>query len=87
LKGKIASVDGDEIIVGVGRKHGAQQGLRFRVVEDGEAVKVDGEVVGHKQKAVGTLEVTKVEDGFAYARAVDGGTFKKDQHLVEVAAQ
>ena len=87
LKGKIASVDGDEIIVGVGRKHGAQQGLRFRVVEDGEAVKVDGEVVGHKQKTVGTLEVTKVEDGFAYARAVDGGTFKKDQHLVEVAAQ
>jgi peroxiredoxin/Tfp pilus assembly protein PilF len=87
LKGKIASVEGDEIIVGVGRKHGAQQGLRFRVVEDGEAVKVDGEVVGHKQKTVGTLEVTKVEDGFAYARAVDGTSFKKDQHLVEVASQ
>jgi len=87
LKGKIASVEGDEIIVGVGRKHGAQQGLRFRVVEDGEAVMVDGEVVGHKQKTVGTLEVTKVEDGFAYARAVDGTTFKKDQHLVEVASQ
>jgi len=87
LKGKIASVEGDEIIVGVGRKHGAQQGLRFRVVEDGEAVKVDGEIVGHKQKTIGTLEVTKVEDGFAYARAVDGASFKKDQHLVEVASQ
>jgi tetratricopeptide (TPR) repeat protein len=85
LKGKIASVEADEIIVGVGRKHGAQQGLRFRVVEDGDAVTVDGEVVGHKQKTVGTLEVTKVEDGFAYAKPVDGATFKKDQHLIEAA--
>jgi tetratricopeptide (TPR) repeat protein len=85
LRGKIASVEGDEIVVGVGRKHGAQQGLRFRVVEDGEAVTVDGEVVGHKQKTVGTLEVTKVEDGFAYAKPVDGASFKKDQHLIEAA--
>ena len=83
LRGKIASVDGQEIIVGVGRKHGAQPGARFRVVEDGEAVTVDGEVVGHKQKTVGTLELTKIEDGFAYARAVDGSGFRKDQHIVE----
>ncbi len=85
LKGKVASVEGDEILVGVGRKHGAQPGVRFRVVEDGEAVKVDGEVVGHKQKTVGTLELTKVEDGFAYARAVDGGSFRKGQHVIEAA--
>jgi len=87
LKGKIASVEGDEIIVGVGRKHGAQPGQRFRVVEDGEAVKVDGEVVGHKQKTIGTLEITKVEDAFAYAKPVDGSSFKKDQHVVEAASQ
>jgi Flagellar assembly protein T, C-terminal domain/Curli production assembly/transport component CsgG len=83
LKGKIASVEGEEIIVGIGRKHGAQPGARFRVVEDGEAVEVDGEVVGHKQKTVGTLEVTKVEDAFAYAKPVDGTGFRKDQHLIE----
>jgi hypothetical protein len=85
LKGKIASVDAGEIIVGVGRKHGAQAGLKLRVVEDGEPVKVDGEVVGHKQKTVGTLEVTKVEDGFAYAKAVDGSGFAKGQHLIEAS--
>lgn len=85
LKGKIASVEGAEILVGVGRKHGAQPGVRFRVVEDGEAVKVDGEVVGHKQKTIGTLELTKIEDGFAYAKAVDGGGFQKDQHVIEAA--
>ncbi len=83
LKGKIASVEGNEIIVGVGRKHGAQRGSRFRVVEDGEAVEVDGEVIGHKQRTVGTLEVTQVEDAFAYAKPVDGSGFRKDQHLVE----
>ncbi|MGH7897372.1 MAG: tetratricopeptide repeat protein, partial [Candidatus Binatia bacterium] len=83
LRGKIASVDGDEIIVGVGRKHGAQSGLRFRVVEEGEPVKVDGEVIGHKQKTIGTLEVSKIEDGFAYAKPVEGSGFKKGQHLLE----
>lgn len=83
LKGKIASVEGDQILVGVGRKHGAQAGVRFRVVEDGEAVEVDGEVVGRKQRTVGTLELSKVEDGFAYARAVDGGGFQKNQHVIE----
>jgi tetratricopeptide (TPR) repeat protein len=87
LRGKIASVDGDEVIVGIGRKHGAQRGSRFRVVEDGEAVEVDGEVIGHKQKTIGTLEVTRVEDAFAYAKAVDGLGFRKGQHLVEAASQ
>ncbi len=83
LKGKIASVDAGEIVVGIGRKHGAQPGLKLRAVEDGEAVEVDGEVVGHKQKTIGTLEITKVEDGFAYAKAVDGSGFQKGQHLIE----
>ena len=55
------------------------------MTEDGAPVEVDGEVVGHKQKTVGTLEVTKVEDGFAYAKPVDGASFKKDQHLIEAA--
>jgi tetratricopeptide (TPR) repeat protein/peroxiredoxin len=87
LKGKIASVEGNEIIVGFGRKHGARPGSRFRVVEDGEAVEVDGEVIGHKQKTIGTLEVTRVEDGFAYAKPVDGSGFRKDQHLVEAPSQ
>jgi peroxiredoxin/Flp pilus assembly protein TadD len=83
LKGKIASVEAGEILVGVGRKHGARAGARFRVVEDGEAVKVDGEVVGYKQKTIGTLELTKIEEGFAYAKAVDGSDFHEGQHLIE----
>jgi peroxiredoxin len=83
LRGKIASVEDGEIIVGVGRKHGAETGLRFRVVKDGEPITVDGEVIGHKQKTIGTLELTKVEDNFAYAKSVEGEEFEKGQHLVE----
>jgi peroxiredoxin/Flp pilus assembly protein TadD len=85
LKGKIASVDGSEIVVGIGRKHGAEAGTRLKVVEDGAAVEVDGEVVGHKQKTVGTLELTNIEDAFAYAKPVDGSGFAKGQHLIEAA--
>jgi hypothetical protein len=83
LKGKIASVDGDEILVGIGKKHGAQPGMRFKVVEEGAPVEVDGEVIGHRQKTVGELELGKVEDGFSYARATGGGPFQKSQHLLE----
>ncbi len=84
LKGKIASVDGSEIVVGVGRKHGAAPGLRFNVVADGEPIEIDGEVLGRKQKQVGRLELTRIEDGFAYAKPLDGSGFEKGQHLVEV---
>lgn len=84
LRGKIASVDGGEILVGIGAKHGLAEGLRLRVVEDGEPVKVDGEVIGHKKRTVGELEIEKVEDGFAYAKAVSGSGFSEGQHLVEV---
>jgi tetratricopeptide (TPR) repeat protein len=83
LKGKIATVDTDEIVIGIGQKHGARAGLHFNVVADGEPVEVDGEVLGYKQKKVGRLEVLRVEDGFAYAKPVSGSGFEKGQHLVE----
>jgi tetratricopeptide (TPR) repeat protein len=83
LRGKIASADGGEIIVGMGKKHGAESGLKLQVVEQGEPIEVDGEVLGHKQRSVGTLELTNVEDGFAYAKAVSGDGFRKGQHVVE----
>lgn len=85
LKGKIASVDGGEIIVGIGRKHGAEPGLKLTVTEDGAPVEVDGEVLGHKQRTVGRLAIERVEDGFAYARATEGSGFAKGQHVQETA--
>jgi peroxiredoxin len=85
LKGKIASVDGSEIIVGIGRKHGAEPGLRLAVTEDGAPVEVDGEVIGRRQKTVGRLAIERVEDGFAYAKVTEGGGFAKGQHVHEIA--
>jgi tetratricopeptide (TPR) repeat protein len=85
LRGKIASAEGAEIVVGLGRKHGAQAGLRLRVVEEGEPVTVDGEVIGHKEREVGLLELTRVEEAFAYAKPVSGGTFAPGQRVVEAA--
>ncbi len=84
LKGKIASVDGGEIIVGIGRKHGAEPGLRLAVTEDGAPVEVDGEVIGRRQRTVGRLAIERVEDGFAYARATEGSGFLKGQHVQEI---
>ena len=83
LRGKIASVEESEIIVGFGKKHGAQSGLHLRVVEPGAPITVDGEVIGHKEKTIGELEITKVEDGFAYAKPVSGGEFTEGQRVIE----
>jgi tetratricopeptide (TPR) repeat protein len=83
LRGKIASVEGSDIIVGIGKKHGAKAGMRLEVVDVGAPVEVDGEVLGYHQKKIGKLEITSIDDGFSTARALEGGPFAKGQHLTE----
>ena len=83
LRGKIASVEGADIVVGIGKKHGARTGMLLDVVDAGAPVEVDGEVLGYRQKKIGKLEITSTDDGFSTARAVEGGPFAKGQHLTE----
>ncbi len=83
LKGTIASVEGEEIVVGIGKKHGAKAGQRFNVIGDEVPVEVNGKVVGTRKKTIGKLELTSVEDGFAVAKGVSGSSFAKGQRLLE----
>ena len=87
LRGKIAEVEGGEILVGIGKKHGLAVGAELDVVELGKPVEVDGQVVGHRRKKVGRLRVVSVEDGFATAEAIEGSAFTAGQLLVEVAGK
>lgn len=65
LKGLIAQVNGDdEIIINLGKKHGATEGQIFSILRS-DPVKVGDRVIAHRQTVIGKLRVTIVEDDFA----------------------
>lgn len=83
LRGKVADVDGSEILISIGKKQGAASGMKFKVVEEGKPVEIDGQVLGRRKKTIGTIEVTDVQDGFSAARKLQGGPFRKGHLLME----
>lgn len=69
-KGRIALVDGDQVILNLGRKHGLQPGQRFNVLGTPVPVELNGKVLGYRETREAELEVTEVQDGLAYARVL-----------------
>jgi uncharacterized caspase-like protein len=83
LKGRVAAVDGERVIINLGRKHGVQAGQGFNVLERGEPVELNGRVLGYKDTRIARLTVTEVDDGLAYASAAEVvGTLAKNQRIV-----
>ena len=83
LKGRVAAVDGDRVIINLGKKHGVQAGQGFNVLVRGEPVELNGRVLGYKDSRIARLTVTEVDDGLAYASAADVvGTVEKNQRIV-----
>ncbi len=85
LKGVIADVsDPDNILIGLGKKHGVQVGDRFTVLVEGDPVEVGGRVIAHRQKPVAKLEVSAVEDEYAVCTASnvrDGVALAKEMKI------
>lgn len=83
LKGRVAAVDGEQIIINLGRKHGVKAGQSFNVLMRGEAIELNGRVLGYKDRRIARLTVTQVDDGLAYASAADvSGALEKNQRIV-----
>lgn len=83
IRGKIISAEGDEMILNIGAKHGLTPGTKMKAVVE-EPVTVDGEVVAHKKKEVGVLEITSVEEKAAFARVVERkGQLEKGTKVIE----
>jgi tetratricopeptide (TPR) repeat protein len=85
LKGLIADAeDANAIILNVGKKHGVTAGQEFIVLSEGEPVEVGGRVIAHRQKPVGKLKVTQVEEEYALAETVsvnEGVTLAKEMKV------
>jgi uncharacterized caspase-like protein/Tfp pilus assembly protein PilF len=83
LKGRVAAVDGEQVIINLGRKHGVKTGQSFNVLTRGEAIELNGRVLGYKDQRVARLTVTQVDDGLAYASPSDvRGALEKNQRIV-----
>lgn len=84
LKGRIAMVDGDTVVLNLGKKHGVVAGQEFNVLGKPEPVELNGKILGYKETRLGQLKVTEVQDGLAYAKPVDKtGAWEKSQRVIQ----
>ena len=88
LQGLIAdAASNDAVIVNLSKKHGVKEGMVFNILEDGDPIKVGGKVIAHRQKPVGRLTLTSVEDDYAIGTASnlrDGVTLAGEMKIKEV---
>lgn len=76
LRGFVARVNGDEVILSLGAKQGVVKGTRFDVIEEGEGIAYKGKKLAAAPKSVARLEVVSVEPEFSRARVA-----RKDRPL------
>ncbi|MBX3179010.1 MAG: tetratricopeptide repeat protein [Candidatus Hydrogenedentes bacterium] len=88
LKGLIADAsENDAIIINLGAKHGVKEGTVFKILEDGDPIEVGGRVIAHRQRPVGQLKVTVVEDDYAIGSASnlrEGVALAKEMKIQEM---
>jgi len=84
LKGRVASVDTEEVIVNLGARHGMTVGTRLLILDDGDPIVVDEKTIGYQQKRVGLLQVLRVSDGLSYATVLEqGSAVQINQKVIE----
>ena len=71
LKGRVVSVDGERAIINIGKKHGLTTGQTFNVLSRGEAIELNGRILGYKDTRIAQVTVTEVEDLLAYGRIAE----------------
>ncbi|MFB3897136.1 MAG: CsgG/HfaB family protein [bacterium] len=77
---QVASVDGNEVIINIGKKDGVKIGDMFEIKSMGKQI-IDpgtGKVLGYKKSSAGTIKITSVEDTFSTGMLIDGAAKEKD---------
>ena len=89
IQGIIVAVEKDnQVVINLDARHGVYKGLRLKILKEGDAYRFNGKVLGGKKEAVGTIEITSVEEGFSYGRVVKGtGLAEKGQKVSENGAE
>lgn len=78
IKGLIAYVDGSSLILNVGSSHGVSEGMELKVERVKDVVKdpATGKVLRELTEAVGTCQVTSVDEGSSEAVVASGSGFE-----------
>jgi tetratricopeptide (TPR) repeat protein len=83
LRGRIAVVEDDRVIINLGKKHGVAAGQAFNVIERGAPIELNGRVLGYRDSRIAQLTVTEVQDQLAYARIGERqGPLQKNQRVI-----
>jgi tetratricopeptide (TPR) repeat protein len=86
LRGFVARVDGEEVLVNLGAKQGVVKGTRFDVIEEGAGIAYKGKKLAAAPKAVAQVEVLSVEPEFSRAKVTrKDRPLKQDDKLQERA--
>lgn len=86
LRGFVAKVDGEEVLVNLGAKQGVVKGTRFDVIEEGAGIAYKGKKLAAAPKAVAQVEVLSVEPEFSRAKVTrKDRPLKQDDKLQERA--
>ena len=85
LKGKIARLKTDEIILNIGSRVGVTPGCVFAVIAEGAAVSMEGKTLGYDEKKIGTIKIATVEDNFSRGTILkQEAPFKEGARVKEV---
>jgi Tfp pilus assembly protein PilF len=85
MKGRIAMVEGDSVIINLGKKHNVSPGMVFNILGGKEEpIELNGRILGYRQSKAGQLEVSKVEDLMSYAKPLQKvGDLEKNQKIIQ----
>ncbi len=84
-EGYIVEVSGNEVIIDLGEDK-VREGEIFNIVEAGDRIvhPWTGNVIGIKYKIKGKIVITKVKEGYSYAKLIEGEAKKGDKIKIEV---
>ena len=85
LQGYVVQVNGDQVMLNLGRSQGITTGSDYEVIEPGQSVTYKGKVLRGSAKRVGRLEIVQVEPDFCYARIIEKQRpFNPDDKVKEI---
>ncbi len=88
LKGFVADVQNDRVMLNIGRRQGVVLGTQFHVIRDAEPVTYKGKVLSGGSKNVALLKVIEVAPEFSTAQVVSKETpVTQDDKVTETTAE
>lgn len=72
MQGMVVKVEGDRVLVDLGARRGAYEGMELEVYREGEEVKhpISGQILGRRDVQRGVIRVVEVKEEFSEAVAV-----------------